>query len=97
MNLEIPPDEHEIVGNWVFRSGVLEGDALCKHVEPLVEHHLEQIAFSPESGAWETLFLDPRGSRYWERTYLQSEMHGGGPPSLIHLSESAVRKKYNLK
>lgn len=90
----IRPEEVEIVGNWIEVDGNVVGDDACERVHHLTQDCLEKIGYSQESGGWETLYRDPSDGRFWERTYLKSLMHGGGPPSLINLSESEARKKY---
>ena len=40
--------------------------------------NLEKIA-TDESG-WETLFFNQKLNTYWEKTYPNSEFHGGGKP-----------------
>lgn len=74
--------------------GKIIGDATCDRVHFLVENQLEVLGYSPESGAWETLFHDSGDGRYWERTYPHGDWHGGGPPALITLSEEQAREKY---
>ncbi len=70
------------------------GDAVCERIEWLVAQHLQKITDSPEFGAWETLYCDPEDGRYWERTYPQGEMHGGGPPQLKCLTSREASEKY---
>lgn len=65
-----------------------------ERIRHLTDHVLLKIAISPVSGAWETLFKDPADGRLWERTYPESEMHGGGPPSLLLISVEDAVKKY---
>jgi hypothetical protein len=48
-------------------------------------------------GGWSTLFRDPEGHRYIERTYPNSEMHGGGAPLFTELTEEQARSKYVIK
>jgi Immunity protein 27 len=46
--------------------------------------------------AGDVLYVDPSDSRYWELIYPDSQLHGGGPPTLRNLSEAAARKKYGI-
>jgi hypothetical protein len=55
--------------------------------------HIICVAVGPESGARETLYRAPDDGRYWEWTYPQSEMHGGGPPQLKYLTYQEASKK----
>lgn len=88
------PSENEIVGRWVQQGDSVVEDEQCKRIHALIEEHFEQLAVSPESGSWETLFVDHRDGRYWERTYPQSHMHGGGPPKLVNRSDEEAHRKY---
>jgi hypothetical protein len=88
----ISADETEIIGNWILKDGRIHADENCERVDRLVENYLVKIG-SDWSG-WDTLFKDPTDGRYWERVYLQSEMHGGGPASLVKISAERAREKY---
>jgi hypothetical protein len=90
------PDETRLTGRWIYDSGKVRGDATCDRITWLVASHLQKLATDPKSGGWETLFRDPGDDRYWELTYPQGELHGGGPPQLLCLSEDAARRKYQL-
>ena len=89
-------DETDLVGKWIMSDGKVVGDSTTERIEWLVSKVLTRIAFHPELGAWETLFRDPTDGRYWERTFPDSQMHGGGPPRLWHISEEEARIKYKL-
>ncbi len=89
----IEPNELEIIGSWEMKDGRMDGDAGCKRVEALVANYLELVAVS--ASGWEKLYRDPKDSRYWEWTHLQSEMHGGGPASLRVISPEAAKEKYH--
>ena len=59
-------------------NGRVRGDATCQRIESLTTNDLQEVAISKQWGGWETLFRDPDDGRYWERTYPQGEMQGGG-------------------
>lgn len=90
---ELKPDEKELKGSWVKVDNKIVGDAVCKRIEYLTENFLFKLGYS-QYGAWETLYQDPKDRRYWEKVYPHGEMHGGGPPSLLNLSEKQAREKY---
>lgn len=92
----LKPNEEDLTGKWIEVDGNVEGDATTKRIRWLTSGILEKIAISKEDGAWETLFRDGNDGRYWERTYPQSGLHGGGPPRLWHISEEEARKKYDF-
>ncbi len=84
--------ETAIVGRWVMIDGQIEGDIACKRIERLTEIYLEKLG--TDRTGWETLFRDSADGRYWERTYSQSESHGGGPQALRVLSDAQARERY---
>jgi hypothetical protein len=43
------------------------------------------------------LYVDASDGRYWELIYPDSQLHGGGPPTLRNLSEASARKKYRIR
>ena len=90
--MRIRPEEIEIIGKWIERDGVVTGDEACERVKVLASSFLRKLG--ADSTGWDTLFIDPDDGRHWERTYLTSWMHGGGPPSLFVISEVEARKKY---
>ena len=75
-----------------MKSGSMTQDSICDRIQWLTESYLEQIAIDGDN--WSALFKDPHDGRYWELTYPQSHMQGGGPPTLQLLSKEAVFKKY---
>ena len=81
---ELQPHETILTGNWLFEGTSVIGDDVCRRIEWLVDSHLEKLA--TDSSGWEALYRDPRDGRFWERTYPQGEMHGGGPPQLSVVS-----------
>ena len=52
------------------------------------------IEITTDTSGWDVLYRDPADGRYWELTYPQSHMHGGGPPRLTHLSFEQAKTKY---
>jgi hypothetical protein len=94
---KLRPDEVVLTGAWVMDHGRMRKDSVCERIEWLIDQHLTKIAYSAQSGGWETLYRDPEDGRYWERTYPKSEMHGGGPPALVCLAAGEAEKKYGIK
>lgn len=93
---DLRPDEYLLIGRWIDDAGTLKADSVCERIEWLIAHRLKRLADSPEWGGWETLYQDSNDGRYWERTYPQSDLHGGGPPKLQVLSATAAAQKYRL-
>jgi Immunity protein 27 len=86
------PDETEVVGIWKTADGHTTKDQDAQRIEVLVREHLKPIAVS--SSGWEKLFQDPADGRFWELTYPDSNLHGGGPPKLAAVIEEEARRKY---
>jgi hypothetical protein len=47
-----------------------------------------------DQSGWDVLYVDPGTGKFWELTYSQSHLHGGGPRQLSEISSSAARVKY---
>ena len=92
--MKLDPQETELMGKWIVENGQTRADPICERIKWLTAHHLIKMSISKQWGAWETLFQDPDDGRYWEQMYPQSERHGGGPPTLKHLSREQAKAKY---
>lgn len=92
---EIQPHEQELIGRWIFREGRILADAVAERINVLIAGPLAKVA-SSEDG-WTSLYLDRRDARLWELTYPESEMHGGGPPSLTHISVADAQQRYDYR
>ena len=90
--MRIRAEENEIAGGWTNAQGHTEADDNCNRITELTSKFLREIA--RDSSGWDTLYVDPEDGRFWELTYPNSEMHGGGPPHLKCLSRTEVREKY---
>ena len=89
---KISSNEIEIRGNWLFSNGKVIVDEVCVRIEKLICEHLQEIG--SDASGWDKLYRDPEDGRYWELTYPESELHGGGPPRLLCLSEEEATEKY---
>lgn len=89
-------EKHEITlkGSWEFDGRNVVADDVCKRIEHLTLQQLKKIA--TDVSGWNVLYQDPNDGRFWELTYPNSEMHGGGPPSLTVVSPEVVKNKYEL-
>ncbi|ONF91793.1 Imm27 family immunity protein [Leptospira santarosai] len=88
------PSEKEIVCNWIINESEIQNDANIRRVRYLIENYL--IKIKTDRSGWNTLYQDPEDGRYWESTYLQSNIHGGGPLSLFALTDEQANKKFKL-
>jgi Immunity protein 27 len=94
--MKLRPEEYELIGRWIVSGGSATGDAVEDHINRLIASHLQKVAISRELGAWEVLYRDPTDGRYWELTYPQGEMHGGGPKRLTCIARKVAAAKYDL-
>jgi hypothetical protein len=94
--MKLQPHETDLVGKWIVEGEKARGDSTCERIEHLTSHYLREIAVSKQWGAWETLYQDPEDGRFWERTYPQGELQGGGPPRLATIAAGEAKKKYEL-
>ena len=92
--MKILETETELVGKWIYENGVIHGDEVSERIKWLISNQLQRIA--TDLSGWETLYIDPVDKRLWELTYLNSEMHGGGPQSFIYISNEDAKKKYPI-
>jgi immunity protein 27 of polymorphic toxin system len=90
--MKLKPNETDLLGKFLIVDGTVIGDTTTERIEVLVKELLGKIAV--DATGWETLYRDPSDGRYWELTYPQGEMHGGGPPRLTYLSDDQARAKY---
>jgi Immunity protein 27 len=92
--MRLQPGEVRLDGKWEFVGGKMRADPVTERIELLTTKYLTKV--SMDASGWETLYRDPQDGRYWELTYPQSHMHGGGPPSLVLVEKDQVKSKYNL-
>lgn len=93
--MKINPKEIELRGRYILNAkNCFEGDDINNRIYDLITNYLIKIK-SDESG-WNQLFIDPEDNRYWELTYPNSEMHGGGPYLLYNISNDKAKEKYNI-
>jgi hypothetical protein len=91
---ELQANELELVGSVILENGRTRNDAVAERIKWLIRNKLKKLSVT--SGGWETLYVDPVDGRYWELSYPQSEVHGGGPQKLTILSPEKAKTKYLL-
>jgi hypothetical protein len=89
---DLGPDDTELVGGWDRSEEPPRLDAVDRRIFRLVTRRLEPRGVA--SGGWEQLYVDPRDGRYWELTFPEGSLHGGGPRRLTCVTESAARERY---
>lgn len=87
-------NESLLLGEIVTNNGLIEKDYTFNRIEWLISEYFNKVD-SNESG-WEVLFQDPEDKRYWELSYPDSELHGGGRPQLKLMSTDEARLKFNI-
>jgi hypothetical protein len=90
--IALQPHERELQGRWTFNGSSVEADEVSKRIEYLINIYLIKVA--EDDSGWAVLFQDINDGRFWELTYPESEVHGGGAPLLQNFSLDEVREKY---
>ncbi|WP_426625956.1 Imm27 family immunity protein [Leifsonia sp. McL0607] len=70
-------------GSWVLVGQSIELDETARRINWLIDESL--VPVSIDNSGWVKTFRDPRDDRYWELSYPDSEMQGGGSPRLRHV------------
>lgn len=94
--MRIAENEMELTGSWIFDGTANRADSVCERIHWLTAKCLKKLAVSPQWGDWEVLYLDPVDGRYWELTYPEGNLQGGGPPQLKTLPIDEAKQKYGL-
>jgi hypothetical protein len=90
----IDAHETEIIGRWVWEKGAMVSDATCGRIDDLTRNYLVEVG--RDKSGWDLLFRDPKDGRYWQLSYPNSDLHGGGPPQLTHLTKELALEKYDV-
>ena len=91
MNI-ISANETLIECKWEASDDQLKPNSACKRIEWLISDVLELVKV--DKSRWEKLYQDRNDKRYWLLFYPQSEMHGGGPPSLMEISYKEAERRF---
>jgi hypothetical protein len=92
--MRLESSENSLQGRWLFVEGEIVKDDVCQRIDDLIKNYLNTVK-SDQSG-WHVLYQDPSDGRYWELSYPETEMHGGGPPRLAVLGSVEAKIKYGL-
>lgn len=87
-------EEKLLSGKWIFKDGKIEEDSVSKRINWLKDNYL--IKIGRDKTGWEILYKDPNDGRYWELIYENSELQGGGAPTLSFISKEEAVLKYNI-
>jgi hypothetical protein len=91
---DLTPDEHLLVGAWAEDANRTTHDEVDRRILWLVTRRL--VACGHAGGGWDQLYQDPRDGRFWELTFPQGSLHGGGPRRLESVGASLAREKYGV-
>jgi len=90
--MKIALSEVLLAGQWTTDRGRILADDTCHRIDELTRSHLKVLG--RDSSGWDALYRDPDDGRFWELTYPQSHLHGGGPPQLRRLTLAEAKSKY---
>ena len=91
---DLEPHELTLVGGWAERDGQRELDETDRRIFWLVTRRL--VARGQVNQGWDQLYQDPRDGRFWELTFPEGSLHGGGPRRLECVAALVVREKYGV-
>ena len=91
----IDPTETLLTGRWIAQGGRVVADDVSKRIVDLTQSHLHKIGV--DDNGWNALYRDPNDGRYWELSYPQGELHGGGPPELRCLPAGEAIQRYGAQ
>jgi len=93
----LSPNETLLEGQWLNTDDQIVSNEACARIEWLTTDILKLVRV--DRSTWLKLYQDPLDKRYWLLYYPQTELHGGGPPSLMAITyeEADLRfKKQNV-
>ena len=70
-------------------------DPSNERIDWLVNDYFSKVADSIDG--WSTLYRDPSDDRYWELSYPESGLHGGGPPRLAVIDANDATLRYGVR
>ena len=94
MKDKLDSDDKVLVGQWITKGRTVVQDSVCDRIQWLVDSYLGQVAVDGDN--WRALYKHPSDGSYWELTYPQSHMHGGGPPTLKRIPRDVAFKRYGI-
>jgi hypothetical protein len=91
---DLEPGERLLVGGWTAHDGRRELDEVDRRIFGLVSRRL--VARGQANHGWEQLYQDPRDGRFWELTFPEGSLHGGGPLRLVCVAALVAGQKYGV-
>lgn len=81
-------------GKIIFNNGKIELDKTGKRIEFLIRNDL--IKIDSDSSGWFILYQDKNDKRYWELSYPNSDIQGGGNPVLKNVNYEDIIDRYKI-
>jgi hypothetical protein len=80
-----------IAGRWVYDGKQVVGNKACEQIDSLLP---TLTLLGSRDGGWTRLYRSADRMVFWELTYPESHLHGGGAPRLESYSQDEVRANY---
>lgn len=84
----------KIICEWKLQGKKIIESSECLDIKRMLESELIEIATRDDG--WIKLLKHKTTDEIWELDYPQSEMHGGGPPTLENLSKMEIKARYGI-
>ena len=91
---DLGPEERVLVGGWIEGEGGRALDEVDRRIFWLVTRRLVPRGIA--HGAWEQLYQDLRDGRYWELSFPEGSLFGGGPRRLERIAAAVARERYGV-
>lgn len=90
--MDLDPRESPLEGGWRIDCGSMRADEQTQRITWLLANLLQYVA--QDASGWQRLYQNPRDYHYWELSYPQSQLAGGGPPTLTWLTKEGAATTY---
>jgi len=85
----------KIIGSWKDVNGSVVADENCNMIERLILEKL--VHFADDISGWNKLYMHNIDMSLWELTYSESDLQGGGPPTLTSVKkDDYITGKYSI-
>jgi hypothetical protein len=83
-----PSDRADLADHWIMRGSRMSNEGDAAKIDGLLSKELVEVAATDDG--WRKLYRHRATGNFWELSYPQSEMHGGGPRRLRELALIAL-------
>ena len=91
---DLGPDERTLDGAWTDAGAGGVHDEVDQRIFWLVSRRLTLLGVA--EGGWRQLYRDPRDGRFWELTFPQGSLHGGGRRRLECVTALVAAERYAI-